>query len=159
MYTTQLLCNTRVEEKTQHTYTRKHTRIKTETKAHACRNCQSELPVLVTPSLSTPTHPSCGSLQIFRNNQAPAAAAAPRFCCCCCLLVEFHGMSQTTSLSTTTAAGSPTPAPLLPQPFFFLFFSQPGTCFKQLSETLQGNRAAAAARARSKLSEPGEGLK
>jgi len=120
----------------------------------------SELPVLVTPSLSTPTHPSCGSLQIFRNNQAPAAAAATRFCSCCCLLVEFHGMSQTTSLSTT-AAGSPTPAPLLPQPFFFFFFffSQLGTCFKQLSETLQGNRAAAAAAcAGIKLSQPGEGL-
>ncbi len=111
------------------------------------------------PSLSTPTHPCCGSLQIFRDKQAPAAAAAPRFCCCCCLLVEFHGMLQTTSLSTT-AAGSPTPAPLLPQPFFFFFFSQLGTCFKQLSETLQANQdaAAAAACARSKLSELGEGL-
>jgi hypothetical protein len=74
------------------------------------------------------------------------------------LLVEFHGMSQTTSLSTT-AAGFPTPPPLLPQPFFF-FFSQLGTCFKQLSDTLQANQEAAAAAAtcaRSKLSEPGEG--
>lgn len=72
------------------TYTRKHTLITTETKSHTCRNCQSELSVLVTPSLSTPTHPCCGSLQIFRNNQAPAA---PRYCCCC-LLVEFHAMLQ-----------------------------------------------------------------
>jgi hypothetical protein len=44
-------------------------------------------------------------------------AAAPR----CCLLVEFPGMSQTTSLSTTVA-GFPTP-PLLPQPFFFFFLN------------------------------------
>ncbi len=69
MYTTQLLCNTRVEEKTQHTYTRKNRLIKTGTKAHACRNCQWELSVLVNPSLSTPTHPCCGSLQIFRNKR------------------------------------------------------------------------------------------
>ncbi len=132
------------------TYTRKHTLITTETKSHTCRNCQSELSVLVTPSLSTPTHPCCGSLQIFRNNQAPAA---PRYCCCC-------KTSLPTTTTTTAAAGSPTPATLLPQPFFFFFFSQLGTCFKQLSETLQANQeaAAACACARSKLSEPGEGL-
>jgi hypothetical protein len=69
-------------------------------------------------------------------------------------------LQKITSLPTTAAAGSPTPATLLPQPFFF-FFSQLGTCFKQLSETLQANQEAAAeacACARSKLSEPGEGL-
>jgi hypothetical protein len=75
------------------------------------------------------------------------------------LLVEFHGMLQTTSLSST-AAGS------LLLLLFFLnpsssLLSQLGTCFKQLSETLQANQeatAAAAACARSKLSELGEGL-
>jgi hypothetical protein len=74
-----------------------------------------------------------------------------------CWLNFMPCYKKKTSLPTTAAAGSPTPATLLPQPFFF-FFSQLGTCFKQLSDTLQANQeAAAAACARSKLWEPREG--